>query len=84
MTTVSTRPRFTAKSSARDMRALMRDQQVSASALAWILHASRLRALRLRYWSTTWTVQDVCRLVDACSPASRTVPVWGVLVGAAA
>lgn len=84
MHNVTTRPRFTAKSTARSLRAFMRDQHVTPATLAWIIGCNRPRAVLLRYGSSRWTVQDVCRLVAACSPASASVPVFGILTQAAA
>lgn len=71
MHNVSTRPRRTPSTTARRLRALLREQRISSTTLASILGCSRARAIRLRYWSEEWTCTELFRVVRACMPERR-------------
>ena len=77
MSTVPIRPNRSARSTARDLRVLMHDQQIATRTLAWILSCSIRRAFALRWGSSSWTLDEVLTLVEVCGPASATVPIWG-------
>lgn len=80
---VTNKPR-SARTTSRDLHRFMDQQRISSSTLAWILRCSRWRAIRLRHGSSSWMLDEVLALVDACRPSSTSIPVFGQFADARA